>query len=305
MTTLADHQFELLARESDVDGYVFGLGSDELEVDQDGFVPSTGDWVTQDAQNSRNGATVFGMDSLGAGSWAFSSFINMDDEASAIDALSRLGSIWRNQDTASSYGDVAVLRYQIAGRTRRVYGRPRRFAPIIGNLILNGFVAVEHDFARSDANTYDDIEDTASVTMSALVSDGGGIAFPARFPLNMVPSQISPAAQAAVGGDVRTYPIVRFNGPWIGPEIIADSWTISLPNLSLADGEWVEVDARPWMNTVIDQEGATRGGELGRNTYLEDVFFEPQTRPEFRISGAVPSGQASCQLRWRSAHAAL
>lgn len=296
MTMLAEKQFEILPTADALDGFVFGIGG-EVSVDDGGFAPGTTEWLTQDSQNGRRGNNAFGRDVLTGPTWAWSSHVNREDVFEAVDTLERFSAAWRPQDLMETPGAVTAVRYKLAGRVRRVYGRPRRFDAPPTNLIDVGYVPVTHDFQAFDAFTYDDIESTTTITLST--SGGGGFVLPASAPLQTLPSSESSERQVVVGGSARTYPVVRFNGPWTNPTLVTDSWTLSL-DTNIAANDWIEVDARPWKLTVLRKSGASAAGALSRRTWLEDIYFQPNSRPNLLLRGSSSSGGASCAVAWRN-----
>lgn len=298
MTDLQDHQFEILDEDAG-SGYVFGLGC-EVSMDEDGFSPASGDWIVQDGQNSRRGNTAFGRDVLGGGTWTFDTFVDQETKDDALDVLDRFSAAWRNEARSLIIGDVQVLRYRVGERVRRVYGRPRRFAAPPSNMILSGYVPVTHDFACTDSNTYDDVEQSISVSLTSTTD--ATLRFPMTFPIQATPPGESNTIQAVVGGNVRAYPVIRFNGPWINPTLIAPDWTLKLTT-SLAVGQWVEVDTRPWALTILRNDGASLAGALQRGTWLEDVFLNPSSRIPLQVGGSAPGGATACVVKWRNAWA--
>jgi hypothetical protein len=180
MTALTDHQFELLPTMSASDGQVFGIGSD-INLDENGFHPGDDDWTVEDDANPRKGGTAFGRDVLNGPTWAWDLFVDTADESEALVALSALRTAWRALDLRRTPGGVIPIRYQLDGRVRRIFGRPRRFSGQPNNQILAGYVPVTVDFACSDSYTYDDLE--SSTTLGIQVGSVGGFIFPLTFPL--------------------------------------------------------------------------------------------------------------------------
>lgn len=294
-TTLAEHQFEILPTVDADAGVVFGIGAD-VSLDENGFRPGGTDWLTQDSENIGRGTTGFGRDVLLGPTWAWDLFVNAEDVPTATAALGRLSTAWRAQAIRDIPGAVLPIRYTLAGRTRRIYGRPRRFDAPPNNRILSGFVPVQADFKCVDAYTYDDAEDSISLSLSA--TSQGGFVFPAVFPTETLPvgTQVD---QAVVGGDAPTHPVFRFFGPVSTPRIVGPGWTLTL-NTSIADGQWIEVDTRPWNLGVRRSDGMLLPGILGRRQWLSDIRFEPG-RHDLVLDGASGSGGASATVAWRSA----
>lgn len=297
MTALAEHQFEILPSAEAPDGFVFGIGA-AVSVDDGGFDPGETSWLTQDQANTRRGVTGFGRDVQGARTWTWSSHVDQDDTESALEVLDDFSAAWAPENLARLPGEVTALRYRLAGRDRRVFGRPRRFAAPPTNRVLGGYVPVTHDFATVDAFTYDDVESSAEILYSSSV-EGGGFSFPAPMPLATRSSEGTGSDQIVVGGRARAYPIIRFNGPWTNPAISTSDWTLSWKG-EIGPNDWIEIDCRPWRLTVLDSSGASRVGGLDRRTWLEDVWFAPQSRPQVNLDGIAASGSASATIRWRN-----
>ena len=297
MSALAEHQFEILRSAEDSDGFVFGIGA-EVSLDEDGFDPGEKNWLTQDSTNTRRGVVGFGRDLESAKTWAWETHTDQEDVESAVSILEQFEDIWTNEELARVPGAVTAIRYRLAGRTRRIFGRPRRYAAPPTNLILNGLVPISHDFQLVDAYTYDDVESVYEIPYSSSAS-GGGFTFPTTFPIVTEPSESNGAGQLAVGGTKRAYPVIRFNGPWIDPGFQTDDWTLSWKGSIPAAG-WVEIDCRPWMLSVLNQDGASVVGGLGRKSWLEDCFFAPQTNPFVVLTGSATGGAASATVRWRN-----
>lgn len=302
MTALADHQFEILPSEAAADGFVFGVGA-EVSVNSDGFDTGENDWLNQDTQNSRRGVIGFGRDVLGGKTWTWESHVDQVDVETALDTLDRFSASWMPELLVRDPGAVTALRYQVAGRVRRVYGRPRRFAAPPNNLILNGFVPVTHDFQCVDSFTYSDEPSSANILYVSGAS-GGGFVLPATFPVGTLGSEGSGGGQLAVGGTARAYPVIRFNGPWTNPRLTTDDWEIKWTG-EIPGGDWVEIDTRPWKLTVRRSSGASAWGGLDRKVWLEDCWFAPGSRPQIALSGSATGGTASALITWRDTWTSL
>lgn len=302
MTELSEHQFEILPNESAVDGFVFGIGA-AVSVDEEGFDPGENTWMTQDAENTRRGVLGFGRDVMGPRTWIWDSHVDQRSVDTAVATLEDFAYAWSPEELLRSPGEVTCLRYRIAGRTRRVFGRPRRFAAPPSNLILGGYVPVNHEFQTVDAYTYDDVESSVNIPYSSVVS-GGGFVLPKVMPLQTAPNINPGEGQVVVGGRARAYPVFRLNGPWTNPVIETDDWTLRWKGTVPTNG-WVEIDTRPWRLTVLNHLGASAAGGLDRRTWLEDTWFAPNTRPQMRLEGTAESGDASLLVRWRNTWTSL
>lgn len=297
MTALNDYQFEILPTAEAYDGFVFGIGAD-VSLNDGGFDPGENEWVTQDTQNTRRGVRAFGRDVLGAKTWVWESHTNRETASEAIQTLQDFSAAWQPDLLVRDPGAQTALRYRLAGRDRRVFGRPRRFAAPPTNQILGGFVDVTHDFALVDSYTYDDVESSTAI-MYASSSSGGGFVLPAVMPIATIPSLGNGSDQVSVGGNARAYPVIRLNGPWTNPVVSTDDWEIVWTG-SIGIGEWVEIDCRPWALTVKNQSGASVVGGLNRRTWLEDCWFAPKSQPQISLSGIAAGGGAMATVRWRN-----
>lgn len=296
MTELKDYQFEILPGPNAQNGFVFGIGAD-VSLNDGGFDPGEAETLAQDAQNTRRGVVGFGRDKVGAKTWVWESHTDMSSVEEAVDVLDDFSAAWQPYE-AEQPGWVTAVRYRLAGRVRRVYGRPRRYAAPPTNLIMSGFVPVTHDFQCVDSYTYDDLESSAEIPYSSS-AEGGGFSFPAVFPVVTQPSEGNGAQQVTVGGNARAYPIIRFNGPWTNPSIDSGDWILKWKGTVPASG-WVEIDTRPWKLTVLNQDGASVVGGLDRKTWLEDVWFAPKSSPMLVLGGNASSGAATATVRWRN-----
>jgi len=297
VTALNDHQFEILPSPDAVDGFVFGIGA-AVSLDDGGFDPGEANWFDQTGDNTRRGVRGFGRDIPSPKTWTWESHVNRDSVENAVDTLEKFATAW-SPDAALTPGWVTAVRYRLAGRNRRVFGRPRRFAAPPSNLILSGYVPVTHDFDLVDSYVYDDVESSAQILYSSSAADGG-FTLPSSFPLTTMPSTGTGSEQLTVGGSARTYPIIRFNGPWTNPVFKTDDWELRWTG-SIPVGGWVEVDLRPWQLTVLNQSGASVVSGLSRATWFEDMWFAPQSQPQISLSGVAASGGAGVVVRWRNA----
>ena len=294
-TTLNEMQFEILPHAEADSGVLFGIGCD-VSINEDGFKPGGPDWYTEDSENPLNGATQFGADHLLGPSWQWDLHVNRDQVANATKTLGELATAWRGQMVRSEIGAVLCIRYQLAGRVRRIYGRPRRFEYSPNNQILNGMIPVAADFKCADANTYDD---EWSSTVAALeITPTGGLVFPTIFPSTSLPGGSRDTA-FVVDGDAETYPIIRFDGPITNPSIETADWSIAL-DITLNDGEFVEIDTRPWVNTVLMNGSVNASGALGKRQWLSNIRLQPGPF-DFVYRGSAASAGATCEVRWRSA----
>lgn len=300
MTTLADHQFELLPSDAAVDGQVFGIGAD-ISLNEDGFKPGPTSWIDQDSASSR-GHNQMGRDRLAGPSWGWDLHVNTDDEISAAAALGRFTTAWRALHIRETPGAMLPLRYNFADRVRRIYGRPRNIAPVVNNLVMSGYMPLAVDFKAVDGFTYDDVPTGVTLLAGAeldevSVDSGGGFVFPVTFPVTTLPPKRR-QQPFVVAGDAPAYPLIRFNGPVTNPSLRTDDWEIGV-NMTIAAGQYVEIDTRPWALTVLANGHQSVAGLLGRRQRLATTVFQPG-RFNAIFRGVSPSGTATCQVQWRS-----
>jgi hypothetical protein len=295
MWDLADHQFELLPDEDLPDGLEFGIYLD-LSVDDGGFDPGSAEWIVQDGTNPLDGTTQFGRDSLAGETWAWNAHVNRTDETEALETLRRVRKAWRARATAKDPGKMSVIRYQMDGKRRRTYGRPRRLAAPPDNKILTGYVPVTMDFKTVTPLTFDDLEQMTTVNFNS--TSNGGLRFPVAFPASPLPPG-ERQGSILVGGDAPTYPVYTFVGPIVNPWIMWDDrkWTF---NASLNDGIRMTVDTRPWKRTIV-ANGSYAPGALGRRQYLQDMTIDPGGH-EVVFGGLSSFGTAQLEFRWRDAY---
>ena len=295
-----DHQFELLPWIGATDGATFGIGLD-MSLDSDGFAPGSTDWAVQDSENSQNGTTGFGRDRLLGPVWNWQLHVNRDDESQALATLRWFRASWHALQIRETPGAVLPLRFQLDGKQRRIYGRPRRFEAPPDNRILGGYVPVSVDFKCVDGFVYDDVEKSVVLRLGQGLEDegadsGGGFVFPLVWPVTPMP----PTRQQSivlVEGDAPAYPIIRFDGPVVNPGLITDGWRIDV-DYNLPAGQYIEIDTRPWVNTILLNGNASVAGKIGARQRMSRMRFNPG-RFEARFVGAS-EGSALCTVRWAS-----
>jgi hypothetical protein len=298
--TLDEMQFEILPNEGSTSGVGFGIYLD-VSVDDGGFDPGENEWVVQDTVNEKRGSTNFGRDTLLGPTWTWAMHVNRDDVAPALETLGLLRAAWSASDIVQTPGKMAIIRYRVGGRDRRVYGRPRRWASPPNNLILNGRVPITATFKTVDAMHYEDLLSTTTIPFS-LTSDGG-FEFPVVFPAATLPSG-QREGQISVGGDSKTYPVIRFNGPITNPYLQCDNlWKVKL-NMGILAGSWVEIDTRPWKLSVLRNGLYSEAGKIERRTRLENLYLTPGLH-DLAFGGESPEGTATATVSWRGAFASL
>lgn len=294
---MLDHQFDL-------DGYLFGLGC-ELSIKDDGFDNGAAEWVSQDTFAPVSGARMFGRDILHGPTWSFSGFTDGQDVSTALGILATATKAWRAHAIRDVPNAFQTLRYGLDGRTRRVYGRAKRFAAPPTNLILNGMVPVVSTFDTVDSLHYDDQE--TSISLTAISWTGtGGLLPPLSEPLTTEMDVGPREGSQIIRGDSPTPTIITFFGPSVNPWVTVNGWKIQLlANVAL--GQRITIDTRPWVNTVLTDGAGTSGswaGRLSRTSLLSKAVLLPG--PAFFTYGAIDgTGTSHVEVKWRTAWSSL
>lgn len=292
----SDYQFE-------VDGFVFGLGR-PVFVEEDGFDPGTAEWRVQDGVIAQGDGRQFGRDFREAPTWAWNLGVDRDSESNALATLGEMAQVWANEKRRRIPGAVATLRYRIAGRVRRVYGRPGRFGSAFDNRISQGYNAVTADFRLADHLHYSDVENSVTFALGS-TSSAGGLKSPLVDPLRTTQRLASQrSGSVGVTTDAPTWAVVTIKGPISQPTVeLVGGWKVSL-DMVLTSSDSVTIDPRPWARTAILNGSASVGGRLGRLSRLADMLL-PRGEHQFTLSGAATSVGATATVSWRDAHYGL
>jgi hypothetical protein len=295
-TTLEDYQFEILRDDAD-SGVAFGIGR-AISCDASGFDPGTSDWLVQDQEDPFTGAVRMGRDVRTGSTFAWSLFVDQYSDVDALAAMEDLADAWTPDDLSG--GEVMVIRYKVGGRTRRVYGRPRRWASPPDNKILSGMIPITADFKRVDPMFYGDSLESSMLSLA--YESEGGFLFPVTFPVTTKPGGSVPG-NAFVSGRRRTYPIIRLTGPIINPTIVTANWTLPL-TLNMNEGHYLEIDTRPWKRTIMLDGTSALPGVLGPKIRMRDLYLEPGAQ-SFGFQGVSGTGTATCTISWYPAYPSL
>lgn len=282
----------------DLDGYQFGALPNLVET----FDPGTAEWRVQDSDSPTADTRQFGRDLLSGPSWTFE--LSLHDEPGEGGLLAALSRAWRPEDVRSTPGAYSTLRYCLNGRTRRVYGRPRRFTPQPDNRFEDGLLPVTCDFATLTPYTYADAERESQVSL--VPAQGGGFTFPAAMPLYTEATGTRDGIVNDTGTEAPAPVVVTFtaNGsPLTNPWVSGPGWRLALNATLPYDGS-VTIDARPWVATVLDHRGASLAGDLSRTSRLSEARLQPGPAA-LSFGGISPTGAASCSVRWRPTYYSL
>lgn len=264
--------------------------------------PELGDveLTIQDTAHPGADGILFGRDTRGGRTIALALGVNEDDEAAALTAHNRLLAAWRADAIRSTPGEVAALYVRRAGRERVVYGRPRRFASALHPLPDQGYSAADVDFTCGDDVWYEAA--ATSITLALVPPPSGGIAPPITPPFSTVPASVRPGL-VSTGGLVDTWPVLTFTGPVLSPKVqLTGLWTISLDGVSIASDQSVTIDTRPWVRTVLRNDGANYAGALGRHSAkLSAARIPPGVDTEVIFTGTDATGTSRMTIAWQNA----
>lgn len=284
----------------ELNGVIFGQSGDVLVED---FQPGGYEIVDQDADVPMSDTTLMGRDVKRASSWVWSLGVNRDDEAGAYESLAALEEAWDAATYRSEPGAMCALRYRVNGRTRRVYGRPRRFAPTLDVRRLSGYIGIDCDFKRATPLHYDDAEE--SVTIGMQPSSTGGLLSPLVSPLTSVNDAGSAgrAGQITVGGNAPATLIIEIAGDVARPYVEAvGQWRLMLES-TINAGDTVTVDSRPWVLSATRANGGSVAGDV-RNVRISQLTLPPGDH-ELIFGGTSSTGGATATVRWRAASKSL
>lgn len=295
MAELQDHQFEL-------GGVVFGIHS-RVTVEDGGFDTGSADWKTQDTAAAHEDALIFGEDLLTPPTWAFTMSTDEEDEASALEALAEIRKAWKADRVRRTPAAVEALRYRVGGRTRVVYGRPRRFSAPPDNKILGGYIPITADFQRADDLHYTD--KVERLTLGLVPMTAGGFMVPFEFPLDVeYQGGQGRAGQFFVEGDADTWAKVTFTGPGSDFRAFIDGKYFAGIDGTVAYDRAVTIDPHPWARTVRNNVRTSLPGMLTRQTFMRNMKLSPGPH-ELTIEGKDPSGLGSVTIEWRGAFSTL
>jgi len=243
-----DHQYEL-------DGFRFGRG---LPVQVAAFSRGAPAIVHQDVQRPGRDGLLMGRDVRGGAEWVFDLLVKADGEQGATVALRELGSAWGGRDYAP--GDLSVLRYRSAGRTRRVYGRARQFEEFaVPHGQDAGLVPALATFQLADPLHYDD--EARVLDLALTTTPEGVLTLPATLPWVLGGRAGQRQGEVHVGGDAPVPFEVTFYGPATGSAsgfwAQGAGWRIDL-DATLAWDQSATIDTRA--STVTRSDGRSLAG---------------------------------------------
>jgi len=289
---------DLQEKQYEIGGVTFGLDC-PVEVKADGWVPGTATLRTQDIDNPTGDGVRPGKDFKGAATWGFSLYTNARTEKEAWASVAALAAAWDNEDVRLTSGAVVPLRYRVAGETRVVYGRPRRWTATVNNTSMQGRIEIEADFIVVDPTVYSDTMRTHIIPIAVPLELDAGLDVPFIPPFTTSAGASVRESAVRIGGELPTPIIVTFNGPVADAAVRIGGWTAALPDPVAADNP-VTVDARPWVRAATAASGG--GVKVSpRVTRISKMWLPPGIH-EVIFTGDDITSTASVLVSWREAY---
>lgn len=283
----------------ELEGLQFGGHHNSLQVSD--FSPGIPEMRDQDVQDPVGDGVYFGRDYLAPPTWGFDLFTNVDNWTDALSLDGLLRATWLNPELRNTPGQAVPLRYLLAGRWRRVYGRPRRFVGGDGGGVLTklGRSEMTADFKLAHHLHYADEEKSVQVGM--VPPDFGGFTFPLEFPISSTPRTASQrASQFRVGGDAPTWPRITIEGPITDAVVSVGAWSMKTVG-HIAYDQTLVVDAAPWAQSILRGDGAPVPGMLHPTVSMAGLALPPGDH-DLKLEGSDATGTARATIAWRDAY---
>ena len=226
--------------------------------------------------------------------------------ANPATVLDRLAALQDTPDTPAvrgAGGTTMDLRLKFPGRpARTVRGRLRKLEPDLTQ-VIHGYSPCDIEFQAQDHLYYDDAPGTTSIPLGELST--GGLTFPLAFPMVI---EGDPAAEGRPGflevdGTAPTWPVLRVTGPCANPTIVHVASGRSLTiTVTLAAGEWVEVDTRPGWRTVLRNNGGSV--PLSLKSRIDQFVLQPGLN-ELHWTATDPTLTSTLAVTWWPAYKAI
>lgn len=293
----------LLNYQYEIDGHVFGV--DRPLAVEPPLTPGVLSWRSQ-ISNVTGGGRRFGVDEAEGATWTFEMFIDQTDEATALAALGRAARTWRAEHLRNTPGAVTSLRYRLGGRTRRVFGRPGRFAASPENRLMSGYIPVTATFECGDELHYADVAEVRTLSLNP--ASVGGMVTPFVFPLKTQNTRSTRAGTMYIEGDSPTWVTIGFRGPVSDARVVITGANgkrlVAGLDGHLAYDDAVTIDPSPWTRAATRLDGTTAADRLSRDTVMTRMRLEPGFY-EAVYTGSDQTGLSRAAVSWRAAYASL
>lgn len=286
----------------DMGGFKFGRGTDYYIANVDFGEVSQ---LNNDAPLPRGDGMRFGRDYRAGRLITFEGNILTNrrlpgDNDAAANALDIFETAWDNELLRLTPGMVVPLRLDRYGRTRRVYGRPRRFAATMGS-VTRGRIPFVCDFQCIDHRFYGDTEFQENIPI--IPPEVGGLE--GELIGDIISSEGGEGgSNIQILGTKPSWITTRINGPIVDPEIeFVGQWSFKL-NLTVAYDQSVIVDPSPWSRSVKRlSDGANYSGAFTSTSQRISGMQLPPGSHEVILKGTDTSGTASAVIYWRNTYA--
>lgn len=241
---------------------------------------------------------ILGRELAVAPSWTLAVRTLAGDEVGAQAAVAELVQAWEPPSRPLA---TVPLRYRLAGRWRRVYGRPRGVAlPTTDVLVHRGRADITCTFDLSHPSHFSD--SLRQVVLGVAPASSHGLVFPATPPFSWASMTGEPVVRDLVaGGDAPSPLSVTFRGPVSRPWVQVGDVRVQVTG-DLAYDEAVTIDALA--GTITRQDGAAWPSMLSPATRLADLWVAPGVH-EVMFGGVDVTGTATATIAWRDAWRSL
>jgi hypothetical protein len=280
----------------------FGLGQ-TIVVEK--FNPGPAEDRAQDVLSPVADVRHFGTDLRTPPTWSWDLYTDVHTPADALGWAQNLEEVWQAEDVRLTPNAVVPLQYKVAGRLRRVYGRPRRFS-MVPDFLPTGRVSIFADFALAENVYYDDTEQALTVRTVPSVVSGTGFTMPFTMPLTVGVAGDSPRIeQAVVQGRRPTWVDIVFKGPSVDPWVQIGDRRWGLRGSILAGSAYnVRMSGKPWQQGIMQADGTWRPEMLDPRARLSQLRLPPGVY-SVRYGAYDPTGQSTATLSWRSAYGTM
>lgn len=228
------------------------------------------------------------------------------------EGVGMLRQVWRADSMRDRPGDPAWLVHRTSGRTRRLIGRPRKFAVASSKFQRQGYIPVVADFVAIDDRFYDETRQVAELWDYSIPRVLWRPGRPAGDIAEWKNSFTRRKTTFTVGGRVATHPTIVVHGPCKDPKLtLGGLWAVQL-GLTLKVGEAVTIDAGPWARTVTKVTASGTSSSVAdkltrASPLLRDLKVPPgqwtATLAYSRTGTTYPQGTGPrIEFKWRNAH---
>lgn len=228
------------------------------------------------------------------------------DPAACHDVVAALQAAADDTELRLVGGNTMPLRMKRPGRpVKCLNGRLRKVDPEYAK-VIHGYVPLDLEFAATDPTFYADEDTTTEIPLGWLT--GGGFAAPVVAPI-YVQSGTTAADRpgwATNTGTGPAWPVIRITGPVAAVTVthVESGRQLKFPTLSLAVGQWIEIDTRPGHRTILRENGGNASTLLSPASRI-DLFSLPPGQSEIRWTGFDSTNTSRMRLTWRDAYTAL